>query len=351
MVPDLFTDEEIEALEYPVTSWMRSRRQYLKEIHDLMSDGSNFQEALGEEGAKWENFLWAVTVVNSRTHAVRMGEGEMLRTVVPIVDLCNHDQDPNLSLNYNVEEGAFELRSRTQLQAGAHLTIKYGDRTGETWLQQYGFIPYPNPTDTILLDFSSEMSNLREMVKASDGSEVERLRYSLLHRSGMVKQTRDEVVRASHRSMMEPEDYVATDHTLMRFMRVMSMSLEELKDPATILRVMSNDSLKGKSEKASVTLSLEKLREASLKFSTSLEADESALLSAETEATALILHFRISKKRTLQRVTKLMETVAEKMKPKRSAFAQAKEQYGAEWEAMSTEDKKAAIAACTPAAK
>jgi len=207
-VPDLFNDEEIDSLEYPVTGWMKARRGHLREVHSLLAAGAAAQELLGEEGCSWDRFMWAVTVVNSRTHAVRMGEGRVLRTVVPIVDMCNHEEEANLSLGYDLEAGVFRVRTTEDVAAGSPMSINYGARSGETWLQQYGFIPRHNPTDTILLDFRKEMGKLRANAIEAEASrdEADSLRLALLYRSGLARQPKGEVERASHRSMMEPEE-------------------------------------------------------------------------------------------------------------------------------------------------
>ena len=81
-------------------------------------------------GCSWERFLWAVTVVNSRTHAVRIGEGRVLRTVVPVVDMCNHEEEDNFALGYDLEAGAFCVTAAQDVGAGAHMSIDYGARTG-----------------------------------------------------------------------------------------------------------------------------------------------------------------------------------------------------------------------------
>ena len=129
-VPDLFSDAEIDSLEYPVTGWMKARRAHLREVHALMAAGPAARELLGEMGSSWERFLWAVTVVNSRTHAVRIGEGQVLRTVVPVVDMCNHEEEDNFALGYDLEAGAFCVTAAQDVGAGAHMSINYGARTG-----------------------------------------------------------------------------------------------------------------------------------------------------------------------------------------------------------------------------
>ena len=73
-----------------------------------------------------EPFLGLVALVRSRAYSRRP-----VFTMVPVLEMANHDAQPNCDLRFDEAQGAFALVALADVAAGAELTVSYGPC--QTW--------------------------------------------------------------------------------------------------------------------------------------------------------------------------------------------------------------------------
>ena len=81
-----------------------------------------------------EPFLGLVALVRSRAYSRRP-----VFTMVPVLEMANHDAQPNCDLRFDEAQGAFALVALAPVAAGAELTVSYGPLSNLELLDAYGF--------------------------------------------------------------------------------------------------------------------------------------------------------------------------------------------------------------------
>ncbi|GIL47886.1 hypothetical protein Vafri_4520 [Volvox africanus] len=126
-----------------------------------------------------EDSVWALAVVRSRAvefqmgmavgsgsgsgfkaghdsgpEPVRLGRGRRLPTgpvvsvLAPVVDLANHNNDPNCVIQLTTDKSRIVLLPRRPIRPGEPLTVDYGfDRSSLELMADYGFVTSANPYD------------------------------------------------------------------------------------------------------------------------------------------------------------------------------------------------------------
>jgi hypothetical protein len=64
--------------------------------------------------------------------------------IVPLADLANHSNSPNLTWGFNPVLRQFEMRTIRPVECGEELTINYGFQPSWKFLIEYGFVPTVN---------------------------------------------------------------------------------------------------------------------------------------------------------------------------------------------------------------
>jgi len=171
--PDFFTDEEIEAMEFPRAIKMAKER--LNDIAELCAkDSIDFHEL---QFASW--------LVSSRTFLISIGGEESpladngkaivskpskkIRVMVPYIDLINHSSDENTEVHIidpEKDEAWFAIRATRPIKSGKEITIGYGGGldTSVDLLQNYGFISSENKIDALMLKRGGD-----ECIESLDG--------------------------------------------------------------------------------------------------------------------------------------------------------------------------------------
>mmetsp|Transcript_36277 Transcript_36277/g.79207 ORF Transcript_36277/g.79207 Transcript_36277/m.79207 type:complete len:408 (-) Transcript_36277:44-1267(-) len=96
--------------------------------------------ALGE-------ILWSLAIVNSRAMRSTVGRWAL----VPVLDLVNHDFEPNVEVRTaDSGHGAMYLQATRQIQGGEELLRSYGDLSNTELLALYGFSVPSNPRGMVM---------------------------------------------------------------------------------------------------------------------------------------------------------------------------------------------------------
>jgi hypothetical protein len=180
-VPLFWRREAVDALDYPpVAGQVNKRGRWLHEYAakhlvaptSPSGDGSNstnppalaaFEGKPVDVGA----LGWALAAVTSR--AFRVAGPQSPAALLPLVDLCNHDFDPNAEVSaYKGGRGAgggqggggeggdaLQVVTRRAVKAGEPLLLSYGPLPNDFLLLDYGFVVDDNPHDAVSLRFDA----------------------------------------------------------------------------------------------------------------------------------------------------------------------------------------------------
>jgi len=138
-----------------------------------------------ERGCSAEAWVWAWSLVHSRSF-----RDERRHFIVPGVDLANHSFSPSATVRVvwdpdncqgvsasadvcdgprmDAAEGRIELLAGDDgISAGEEVTISYGPWPSDVWALFYGFVPYPNPHDRVML--FSDLQHLADFATSQFG--------------------------------------------------------------------------------------------------------------------------------------------------------------------------------------
>ncbi len=142
-VPYDLTPEERAAIQgLPLAAWIDEQRAELDE------ECARLQARVPVlDVAAWR---WAFGHVMQRTFTVDV-EDEEVWVLVPGMDLCNHDQEPNA--RFFAEEDGWYLEAARPVAEGEQITIRYGRaKTSTDLLLYYGFVTPDNAFDRVHLE-------------------------------------------------------------------------------------------------------------------------------------------------------------------------------------------------------
>ncbi|ORY38776.1 SET domain-containing protein [Rhizoclosmatium globosum] len=102
--------------------------QGIKQNSQLLPNSTTLQE-----------FTWAYEMVSSRVWNGDLIDKEGDSIMIPLLDLLNHNADPNLSVSFDENAKIFEMTAIRDILVGEELSISYGSKTNGELLMYYGF--------------------------------------------------------------------------------------------------------------------------------------------------------------------------------------------------------------------
>jgi len=187
--PDFFTDEEIDALEFPRA--VQEVQTHLIEMAEVCASSSDDDNG-SDDSIPFEDLQFATWLVNSRSVKISMEDttannnddeemsadddnngplpegvlppssSKAIRVMIPYLDMVNHSSDDaNAELHLidpEKDEAWFTIRATRNIRAGKEITFSYGTgvETSVGLLRQYGFVPEENKYDTFMLKKGGE---------------------------------------------------------------------------------------------------------------------------------------------------------------------------------------------------
>lgn len=131
---------------------------------DIREEFAELQDTIGEfltsYGITWESFLWAHSLVISRSMAFFEGDGSLLYLIAPGHDLFNHSRQADVSDVVQLEalEGSDEkqlvVRAYKDLRHGEQAFISYSKASSGRTLLLSGFVVPDNPFDAVELSLT-----------------------------------------------------------------------------------------------------------------------------------------------------------------------------------------------------
>ncbi|EEE64863.1 hypothetical protein OsJ_19720 [Oryza sativa Japonica Group] len=106
-----------------------------------------------------ERFLWALSIVQSRSVNLKLRMGAFLQdanVLVPYADMLNHSPDANCFLHWRFKDRMVEvmIKAGHAVKKGDEMTIDYMSGVNSSFMERYGFSSPTNPWE--LINFSSD---------------------------------------------------------------------------------------------------------------------------------------------------------------------------------------------------
>jgi hypothetical protein len=106
-------------------------------------------------------FRGAMEMVWSRCLRVSTAEHGVRRVLVPLLDFANHDATPSAMYAFASDATcgpAIRLHAVRPMESGDEVTITYGEHSSTHFALYYGFVPCPNPLDSITVTLPDVLS-------------------------------------------------------------------------------------------------------------------------------------------------------------------------------------------------
>ncbi|KAF0926716.1 hypothetical protein E2562_027151 [Oryza meyeriana var. granulata] len=106
-----------------------------------------------------ERFLWALSIVQSRSVNLKLRMGAFLQdanVLAPYADMLNHSPDANCFLHWRFKDRMLEvmIKAGRAVKKGDEMTIDYMSGVNSSFMERYGFSSPTNPWE--LINFSSD---------------------------------------------------------------------------------------------------------------------------------------------------------------------------------------------------
>ena len=175
--PDYFSEDEINALEFPLAIEAARRRQ--REIQELAES-----ESQQNDDITLEDLQFATWIASSRAFPIQISShdpnepqglvskpNKQIKVLLPYLDLINHNSNSfNAELHLidpEKDEAWFAIKATRPIKAGKEITISYGTGvlSSVDLLQNYGFVPTENKID----DFMLSKTDNDKIISSLDG--------------------------------------------------------------------------------------------------------------------------------------------------------------------------------------
>jgi len=195
--------------------------------------------------------------------------------MVPVIDLLNHQDEPNVYVSYQAARGGFVVEAVRDVKAGDQLTRAYGPGPNAFYFITYGFVPAKNVHNTLMVDLSAEQERLetacREAGKEEEAT-CEMKQLALLRRAGIFRDpTYMDFER--RRDQTATRGWVEAGPKLTAATTVLCMDADQLQSKALVLSALTGQRVSEAVDTAAAQLSMKKLVEARDAMATTLEQD------------------------------------------------------------------------------
>ena len=96
------------------------------------------QKISGFSRFSMSNFAWARTLVNTRCFCYQ-NDGEQQVAMVPLLDMCQHSDEPNAFWYFDDTSREFLLTANTPIAANKEVVVSYGKKHNSRLFSSYGF--------------------------------------------------------------------------------------------------------------------------------------------------------------------------------------------------------------------
>jgi len=152
-IPLFFSPQEVQALQYlPIQEQIKRRSLFLQKMTDELIP--NYADVFSYVGVNINILGWAMVAVSTR--AFRMNGKSRPASMVPLIDMANHNTDFNAKVVLSSSGGAL-LCSTKKILKGDPIHLSYGNYSNDDFLIDYGFTVENNPYDSVDLNFDPNL--------------------------------------------------------------------------------------------------------------------------------------------------------------------------------------------------
>ncbi|KAJ2740106.1 hypothetical protein GGI20_005981 [Coemansia sp. BCRC 34301] len=188
--PLLFNKEELKFLRgTPAEFAVAERHEGYREEHQkalaLVPESATPRDVF-----TYENFLWAMSVLSSRSFSKGLMANSLCRltseseVLLPLLDMANHH--PLTPVTWEVDDNAIGFSTKTVAEPGQQIFNNYGPKSNEELMMGYGFCMQPNPFSCfhIKLNYSKDpLFAAKERVLAA--AELDKAHDQFIRASGL----------------------------------------------------------------------------------------------------------------------------------------------------------------------
>ncbi|XP_078433030.1 rubisco methyltransferase family protein isoform X2 [Wolffia australiana] len=320
-IPIFFSGDDIKNLHYaPLIHQVNKRCRFLlsfeKDVRSMLEGIDSGDHPFSGQCVDASSVGWAMSAVSSRAfrlsgEVVQDGSNAGVPMLLPLIDMCNHSFNPNAFIlqERNVPEYLVEVISETSIDNNAPVTLNYGSLTNDLFLLDYGFVETSNKHDNVelkydgvLLDAAATATGVSDPCFSSP-SEWQR---DILSQLGFIGDG------ASLKINLGGEERV--DGRLLAALRVLFSNNQEAaqKSSLKVLMSFSAGAPLGESAEISALRTIIALCVICLQqFPTKIMDDEAILKGNISDATRLVVQFRLQKKLM---IVDLMQTITKRVK-------------------------------------
>jgi len=159
-----------EAFDDAIDAWLASEEaEPSPSPNPAASLNGEAEGGVREPPCSAEEFQWAMGLVWTRCLRLDTGDSGVRRLLVPCVDMANHNARPSafFASAHSAGAAAVRLHAARKLAPGDAVTLSYGEGSAAYWAQHYGFIPEPNPYDSVPI-FARDLALEPALLEAED---------------------------------------------------------------------------------------------------------------------------------------------------------------------------------------
>ncbi|KAJ2754879.1 hypothetical protein GGI19_002084 [Coemansia pectinata] len=176
--PLQFNDEELKFLRgTPAEFAVEERREGYREQHQTAL-ALVPESVIPRDVLTYENYLWAMTVLSSRSFSKDLMEGSLCsltaesEVLMPLLDMTNHY--PLTPVTWTICDDGVGFSNCGTIEAGQEIVNDYGEKSNEELMMGYGFCVPQNPLSCfhIKLNYSQDpLVEAKERILAAAGLE------------------------------------------------------------------------------------------------------------------------------------------------------------------------------------
>jgi len=136
-------------------------RQYAY-FHNIFRKGTDSASRALKSVFTFNRYVWAVSSVITRQNVVPspVDRTQDILCLVPLWDLCNHNENGIISTDYNMEQKQFICYASIDYTAGEEFKIFYGHRSSTDYFIHGGFVPSSHTDDFYCLELGIGVKDL-----------------------------------------------------------------------------------------------------------------------------------------------------------------------------------------------
>lgn len=232
----------------------------------------------------YERYLWGLSCIWSRFISIQYSKSaltptQMIRAMVPLIDLLNHRHDAKIGHHFLVKDNHFHVFTGEDLPANQEIFLSYGNVTNARLLMLYGFTSLTNPYDSVIIYASmNPEEGLPLNATAAQKSEqliIHKLKCKILENHRILPAS--STSPSSSSPMSFPLYYRNLSKELMIFLRLQHVTSAEMRSKFSFINENISTKLSKENELKALTNLRDVLQGMQQEYNRSVEEDESEL--------------------------------------------------------------------------